>query len=135
MYKLTATQTGISVGLRHSTTCSSVNLEVPINLSVIGGDPSGGPSDFLIPPSTLINPHSIYTAITGRELTHFQRTYVPIRHFRGSVSIVLSTIETKSARCVSCDHTDHTKSELTHIGNISYEISDDISPDCSPHEM
>ena len=59
---------------------------------------------------------------------HFQRTYVPIRHFRGSVSIVLSTIETKSARCVSCDHTDHTKSELTHIGNISYEISDDISP-------
>ena len=87
-------------------------------------------SDFLIPPSTLINPHSIYTAITGRELGHFQRTYVPIRHFRGSVSIVLSTIETKSARCVSCDQTDHTKSELTHVGNISYEISvsDDISP-------
>ena len=48
MYKLTATQTGISVGLRHSTTCSSVNLEVLINLLVIGGDPSGigGPSDF-----------------------------------------------------------------------------------------
>ena len=67
--------------------CSSVNLEVLINLLVIGGDPSGigGPSDFLIPPSTLINPHSIYTAITGSELTHFQRTYVPIRHFRGYI--------------------------------------------------
>jgi hypothetical protein len=43
---------------------------------------------------------------------HFHRTYVPIRHFRGSVSIVLSTIETKSARCVSEGPTNFTDLRL-----------------------
>ena len=37
------------LALQRPVACSSVNLEVLINLLVIGGDPSGigGPSDFL----------------------------------------------------------------------------------------